>query len=160
MTDQPATDTARARGTGLWAQAGVPHRGWSCEGVSENEDMQTCEMCDVMAIRYVHHMTHPDYPRTLEVGCVCAEHMENDYVGPRRREAALKRRQGWLRRAWRTSWSGNDYITTASTSSCTRAATAGVRASGTARRACSGYRSCGTTARKTRSSLRSTQWST
>jgi hypothetical protein len=27
-------------------------------------------------------MQHPDYPDVLAVGCVCAEHMEEDYAGP------------------------------------------------------------------------------
>jgi hypothetical protein len=36
--------------------------------------------------------------------------MEGDYVGPRRREARLKRLKRWLKRDWRTSWAGNSYI--------------------------------------------------
>src|SRR5947208_2472855 len=30
-----------------------------------------CEMCEAHPIRYVHTMEHPDYPDTLDVGCVC-----------------------------------------------------------------------------------------
>jgi hypothetical protein len=30
-------------------------------------------------------MEHPEFSGTLAVGCVCAEHMENDYLGPRLR---------------------------------------------------------------------------
>ena len=41
-----------------------------------------CEMCETQEIRYVHHMQHPDYPGVLGVGCVCAEHMEEDYEAP------------------------------------------------------------------------------
>jgi hypothetical protein len=36
--------------------------------------------------------------------------MEEDYVGPYRREAEFKRRQRWLKRAWRVSRAGNCYV--------------------------------------------------
>jgi hypothetical protein len=65
-------------------------------------------MCEVTEIRYVHYMQHSDYPDTLEVGCVCAENMEEDYVGPYRREAEFRRR--WLKRAWRVSRARNSYL--------------------------------------------------
>ncbi|WP_239025327.1 hypothetical protein [Rhodoligotrophos defluvii] len=75
-----------------------------------------CEMCELQEIRYVHHMQHADYPAVLEVGCVCAEHMEDDYQGPRRRERNLKnaarRRSRWLNRYWKLSRQGNPYINT------------------------------------------------
>jgi hypothetical protein len=108
-TTNPESAAVR-RGTGKWAQAGVPHKGWTCVDTDENEDMQTCEMCEVMSIRYIHIMQHPDYPDVLEVGCVCAENMEGDYVGPRRREAKLKQRQRWIAREWRESRAGNEYL--------------------------------------------------
>ena len=47
-------------------------------------------MCESVEIRYVHYMQHPKYPDTLAVGCVCAEHMEEDYVRPRAREKQLR----------------------------------------------------------------------
>jgi hypothetical protein len=102
------------KGTGKWAQPSVPHGGWTCIDIDQNPNLQICEMCEVMSIRYVHYMTHPDYPDTLEVGCVCAENMEGDYVSPRRREAEFKRRQArrcrWLTCEWRVSSRGNEYI--------------------------------------------------
>jgi hypothetical protein len=52
----------------------------------------------------------PGLPRHLEVGCICAENMEEDYVGPYRREAEFKRRQRWLKRAWRVSRARNSYL--------------------------------------------------
>lgn len=71
-------------------------------------------MCESVEIRYVHFMEHPDYPETLGVGCICAEHMENDYVRPREREKSLRtkarRRPSWERRQWRVSAKGNSYI--------------------------------------------------
>ncbi len=60
---------------GKWAEAGVPHKGWTCVGVHDLEqERQTCEMCEGQVIRYVHAMEHPEYPGTLSVGCVCAGH--------------------------------------------------------------------------------------
>jgi hypothetical protein len=73
-------------------------------------------MCESQEIRYVHFMEHPDYPDTLQVGCVCAEHMSGDYIGPKRREKALqsaaRRRATWLTRNWRVSAKGNDWLRT------------------------------------------------
>jgi hypothetical protein len=108
-------DDRRRRGTGKWAQSDVPHRGWTCVDVEDlGEPSATCEMCEVMRIRYVHHMEHLQYDDVLRVGCVCAEHMEGDYVGPRRREAALKnrlkRRQRFVDREWNRSRAGNEYL--------------------------------------------------
>lgn len=73
-------------------------------------------MCESVDIRYVHYMEHPDYYQTLGVGCVCAEHMEEDYAAPRAREkrlrAAARRRKTWSKRQWRTSYAGNLYLNT------------------------------------------------
>lgn len=75
-----------------------------------------CEMCETQEIRYVHYMEHDEYPGELAVGCRCAEHMESDYAGPRRREQKLKnaarRRSRWLSRQWNMSRNGNAYINT------------------------------------------------
>jgi hypothetical protein len=102
---------------GKWAQAGVPHKGWTCVDVEDLEHPDAiCEMCETQEIRYVHWMTHPDYPGELGVGCVCAEKMEDDYTGPRKRETALRssaaRRKRWLTRNWRISARGNPYLNT------------------------------------------------
>src|SRR5882672_12365029 len=102
---------------GKWSQKGVPHKGWTCVGVEDLEQPDaTCEMCETQPIRYVHSMIHPDYAGELGVGCVCAERMEDDYEGPRRRERALRssaaRRKRWLTRTWRTSARGNPYLNT------------------------------------------------
>jgi hypothetical protein len=102
---------------GKWSQAGVPHRGWSCMGVEDlGAPEATCEMCETQEIRYVHTMHHADYAADLEVGCICAERMEDDYVGPRQREKALRsaagRKKRWLSRAWKISARGNPFINT------------------------------------------------
>lgn len=73
-------------------------------------------MCGREEIRYVHHMSHAQYPHVIDAGCVCAEKMEDDYVNPRRREQDLKnvagRRKRWLTRKWKISRSGNPFLKT------------------------------------------------
>ena len=102
---------------GKWSTPGVPHKGWSCEGVEDlGAPDAVCEMCETQDIRYVQTMFHPDYEGPLDVGCVCAERMENDYIGPRQRERALRgaarRKSHWLDRRWRISSHGNAFINT------------------------------------------------
>lgn len=102
---------------GKWSQPGVPHKGWTCVGIEDlDEPSQICEMCDSVEIRYVHQMEHPEYPAILSVGCVCAEHMEGDYVRPREREATLRkasrRRSNWQNRMWNLSRTGTHYLNT------------------------------------------------
>ena len=105
------------RSQGKWSEANVPHKGWSCVNVEDlGSPSETCEMCEITEIRYVHWMTHPNYEETLHVGCVCAEHMEEDYVTPRRREQQLRnaaqRKKRWLSRHWSSSVKGNSYLNT------------------------------------------------
>lgn len=102
---------------GKWSQSGVPHKGWTCVGVEDLGDPSAvCEMCESVEIRYVHHMEHSEFPEALGVGCVCAEHMENDYLRPREREAKLRmasrRRRNWHKRKWYVSQSENFYLNT------------------------------------------------
>lgn len=104
--------------TGKWRQPGVPHSGWICEDIEDlGAPTAVCQMCEVRSIRYVHHLTHPDFgDEALGVGCVCAEKMEQDYVQPRARERNLRnaaaRKRRWLTRNWRISASGNDFLNT------------------------------------------------
>jgi hypothetical protein len=102
-------------GTGKWCVPGVPHKGWECVDIDDLEKpCFVCEMCEVQVIRYVHHMAHTDYPDVLRTGCICAGYMEQDLVGARRREASFKsRRANWLRRHWRVSANGNEFLNTA-----------------------------------------------
>ena len=99
-----------------WDQSGIPHKGWRCVDVidlSENA-YETCQMCGRENIRYVHIMENADFGGQLRVGCVCAEKMSDDYVGPRNREKRLKnraaRRVTWLTRYWRESTKGNHFL--------------------------------------------------
>jgi len=63
-------------------------------------------------IRYAHHMVHSDH-RPLDVGCVCAEKMEEDKLAASAREKPLRsmaqRRSAWRRRNWKRSKGGNLY---------------------------------------------------
>lgn len=101
---------------GKWSVSGVPHRGWTCVDIEDlGEPQIDCKMCESQTIRYVHHMEHPDYPNVLEVGCVCAGHMEGDVAASRAREASMKsraaKRKRWTSRAWKVSAKGNPHIT-------------------------------------------------
>jgi len=102
---------------GLWSQSGVPHKGWTCIGVEDlGSPDEHCEMCGTQEIRYVHHMAHEEYHRDISAGCVCAENMEDDYIGPKKRENQLRnvaaRRRRWLSRIWKISSKGIHYLKT------------------------------------------------
>lgn len=104
-------------GSGKWRQRGVPHKGWTHVDTEDlDEPSETCEMCEAVEIRYVHIMEHPDYDGPLRVGCVCAENMSGDKLGPKRRERELanaaSRRRNWLTRKWRESRKGNPFLNT------------------------------------------------
>lgn len=112
----PSEDDLVAFKRGKWSVAAVPHKGWVCVDIEDlGEPTQECQMCESQRIRYVHHMEHPDYSEVLEVGCVCAGHMEDDLSASRAREASMKSRAGkrsrWVSRAWKISAKGNPYIT-------------------------------------------------
>lgn len=106
----------------LWKNPNVPQKGWTCvtvydvrgDGSSADETYsETCEMCSKEKIRYVHVMQHEEY-EGLNVGCVCACKMSNDYVNPKKKEQQLRnkasRRATWLKRQWLTSREGNLYL--------------------------------------------------
>lgn len=99
----------------LWNKKGVPHKDWicvDCEDLGEPEG--ECFMCGRNDVRYLHHMQHEDYEGTIAVGCVCASKMEQNSKAARKREQAMqnlgKRRKTFLRRSWRVSERGNEYL--------------------------------------------------
>jgi hypothetical protein len=102
---------------GKWSQQGVPHKGWQCTHIEDlGEPIQTCEMCERQTIRYVHFMSHPNYPMELECGCDCAGKMEENAFAAEAREKTLKnrtgRRRSWSRlKGWHRSQKGNMTIT-------------------------------------------------
>ena len=78
------------------------HKGWACIEMEDPGPHEcnwiTCEMCQCSAVRYAHHMRHPNHNETLKVGSICAGNMETDLIAAMRREAEIKRRQpDWLR---------------------------------------------------------------
>lgn len=109
-------EDAPKRGLGKWGQRGVPRKGWEWVGSEDLEDeRQICEMCEFAEIRYVHYARHDNYPDTLGVGCICIEHMTEDYVGPRKHERSLRhnarRRLNFpKRKQWKVSRNGNPHI--------------------------------------------------
>lgn len=91
--------------TGLWKRDDVPHKGWVWVDMRDlGEPTETCEMCQVQLIRFVHVMYHEEWPRTLEVGCVCAGHMSEDLERARTIEREFKslvrRKEAFLTRRW------------------------------------------------------------
>lgn len=102
-------------GTGKWRMEGVPHKGWTCVNIDDLEEpSHLCEMCEAQEVRYVHTMTHPDYPQPLQVGCVCAGNMEQNIELARQRESQFKNKQKrrikWLEREWLISHKGNPFL--------------------------------------------------
>lgn len=98
----------------LWKRDDVPHDGWTCTGVTDlGVPAGVCQMCGYQIIRYVHHMTHPNY-RSLDVGCICAGKMEGDIEGAKKREKEFKnkqaRRESFLKKTWNRSKIGNLYL--------------------------------------------------
>lgn len=100
--------------SGLWSEPGFPHKGWSwlgCDDLGEYPSSHQCPVCAREWPRYIHTVHHPEYG-TLQVGCVCAEEITQDYVNPRARETELKsrtaRREHFPDRAgWQLTTKGN-----------------------------------------------------
>lgn len=101
--------------TGKWTTPGVPQKGWDWVDTINLEDLrEICEMCECREIRYVHIMKHTNFAGTIRAGRECAAKMGEDYAGACRREQELKsrssRKQNWMRREWRVSAAGNDFV--------------------------------------------------
>ena len=97
-----------------WKRDDVPHSGWICTGVSDlGAPVGICEMCGHQIIRYAHHMIHPQY-RPIVAGCYCAGKMEGNMDAARERERNLKnqlaRKESFIRRQWKRSKNGNEYL--------------------------------------------------
>lgn len=104
-----------ANNRGLWGKPNVPHKGWFCIATDDLEDDTTmCEMCESQEIRFTHTMQHPDYPKLLTVGCICAGNMEQDLVRASERDRKMRKRADAYKRLgklkWKESHSGNPYI--------------------------------------------------
>ena len=99
--------------TGKWKKKGIPHRGWQLQDV---EDLgcpdATCEMCELMRIRYVHTMYHPETNMTLQCGSDCAFNMGIERSELDRKKKSLMlvagRRKRWPSlKSWYTNQKGN-----------------------------------------------------
>lgn len=102
--------------TGKWLNQDVPHRNWQCIEVEDlGSPSQTCEMCEQEEIRYIYKMVHDDH-ESLEVGCICAGHMDGNFQTAKARDDILKsrtqRRANWLNLSWKISHKGNPYLKT------------------------------------------------
>lgn len=88
-----STESRKNLTLGKWSRTDVPHKGWVCVGVSDlgRGNSTTCEMCEKVSIRYVHHMQHAEHPDILDAGCVCAGHMEGNYAAAKGRERAMQK---------------------------------------------------------------------
>lgn len=107
--------------SGKWDEPTIPKHDWSCVGFTDLGSVydgrllsrQICEMCEARAIRYVHHMRHPDYATDLNCGCVCAANMEKDAAAAPARERHARnlelRRNRWLKRKWKVNGKRDEY---------------------------------------------------
>jgi hypothetical protein len=106
--------------SGFWNHPGVPHKDWRCVGIEDLKDDEdgdyepaTCQMCGNESLRFVHSMEHDDYDGRIEAGCVCAEKMCEGYDGKARENRLVnraKRKSNWLKRKWRRSHKGNQFL--------------------------------------------------
>lgn len=102
----------------------IPLTGWRCsdvfdlraDGSSIDEtEYKICEMCGNERLRFIHVMTHDNFDGTLNVGCVCAEKMSGDSIGPKKRQEEVSKQTSrrasqkskWLKRGWSLSARGN-----------------------------------------------------
>ena len=107
MPDNRLTETApagRRRATGKWRpERNVPTSGWRYIGYPRDHapNRYICEMCETMQVRYSYEMMHPNHPHSLRVGGDCAEMMEGDIQGIRRRvdfQNRQARQSKWMSR--------------------------------------------------------------
>lgn len=70
-----------------------PRDGWSCINVVDHgEAIARCDACGRHRIRHAHMLTHPQWPQTIECGCICAGKLEGDIAKAKRREKIIHRR--------------------------------------------------------------------
>ncbi|MBO5570560.1 MAG: hypothetical protein J6A79_16745 [Clostridia bacterium] len=92
-------------------EMGAPLEGWHCSDVEDmqadgnSEMFSSCALCGYDSVRFVHHMWHPDYPKTMDVGCICAGVMEGDVLASKERERIVrnrsKRRETFMKHKWK-----------------------------------------------------------
>jgi len=93
-------------------RADLPAAGWVLVATIDNFSANfVCQNCGFPHVRYVHELENRRAKRRVMVGCVCAEHLTQDFSTPRLRERELK---GWAGRRtrfptlnWKLSLNGN-----------------------------------------------------
>lgn len=107
---QQATQTMRKEQ--FRYRSDLPKDGWVLQETYDiGEPSATCENCGYSHIRYVHKLRYRQSKKYVSVGCVCAEHLTQDFTTPRLRERSLKtlagRRNRWPTLNWVWSQKGN-----------------------------------------------------
>lgn len=96
-----------------WNQKGYPHTGYTYQGCEDSGNYASvCDMCG-NTIRYIHNVSHPS-GLSLNVGCVCAEKLTNNYDVPRMAERKIKppaamQIANWIRGGWKVARHGGYY---------------------------------------------------
>ena len=108
-------DSKRELIDNLWNNPNCPKSGWECTGITDlGAPNGFCQMCQNQIIRYVHHMSHPDWHGSVGAGCVCAGKMEGDSEGAAKRENEFKSRnlrlETFMKKVWKKSSKNNFYI--------------------------------------------------
>jgi len=108
----------------LYKVAGFPKKGWKYEGTidykEENGEYAVCDYCDQTRVRYVHILSHEQWPEIIYVGCECAIKLQSDYSKDyliQKENELIATYQKYLRFASNESWEygntsfGNKYLT-------------------------------------------------
>jgi len=93
----------------------LPRRGWVWIGITDNGTGDfKCQNCSFPHVRYEHELKNKKTSIRIRVGCICAQHLTDDFTNPKLRERDLKGRAGrrlrWPTLNWRFSSKGNLYL--------------------------------------------------
>lgn len=93
-------------------RADLPRTGWTLIDTLDHGTADfTCENCGNAHIRYKHVLENRGTGKRVFVGCVCAEHLTQDFTTPKLRERSLKgrtrRRMKFPTLNWIWSQNGN-----------------------------------------------------
>lgn len=92
----------------------LPTTGWYLARMEELEYAEhICELCGKEKIRYVHIMKHDYIDKRIDVGCICAGHMLNDYDTPQQTEYEFKkklsRKETFMNKVWQVDFRKPQY---------------------------------------------------
>jgi hypothetical protein len=95
-----------------WVNNGLPRKGWqviTCVCLDPADAPTSCQWCGT-ELRHVFYLNHPDTGDQSIAGCVCTEHLTQDYVNPKqylKTEKARVRRAKTAHRKFFSVWSVN-----------------------------------------------------